>query len=160
MYASTVRRVTVRRVPRALVNAGQIRFSSTMHDNDPQVLETEKRRTLAGKSNTPHRHAPGWNENLASTSEANVKADLADGIPSTTSTIDYIQSRHNPDDRLSGNRSLDARDTIGGPLGTAKGKEDTQGHQELVKKTVEKQTTKVHETTASEEAVKADRGEI
>lgn len=63
-----------------------------MHDNDPevcillscpgckltkdQILELEKNRNLRGvqhKTSTPHSHAPGWNETLASASEASVK---------------------------------------------------------------------------------------
>ena len=49
---------------------------STMSDNDPLVLETEKRRNLQNvqhKTSTPHEHAPGWNEDLATVSEAVVK---------------------------------------------------------------------------------------
>ncbi|KAF8151845.1 hypothetical protein K438DRAFT_1457357, partial [Mycena galopus ATCC 62051] len=58
---------------------------STMHDNDPETLEREKDRNLEGQqdeSSTPHKHAPGWNEPLASSSEASVKADQATGSPS------------------------------------------------------------------------------
>jgi hypothetical protein len=67
-----------------------------MHDNDPevdifrsnpslctalirmyaQVLEREKRRNLARhpyQTSSPHVHSPGWNETLATASEANVK---------------------------------------------------------------------------------------
>ncbi|KAJ7677700.1 hypothetical protein DFH06DRAFT_1166955 [Mycena polygramma] len=65
-----------------------LRFSSTMHDNDPETLEQEKQRSLAGRGTqhknsdkTPHAHAPGWNEPLASASEAAVKADQAHGTP-------------------------------------------------------------------------------
>lgn len=43
----------------------------------PQVLEQEKKRNLSKeqhKTSTPHPdHAPGWNENLASASEAAIK---------------------------------------------------------------------------------------
>jgi hypothetical protein len=49
---------------------------STMSDNDPLVLETEKRRNLQNvqhKTSTPHEHAPGWNEDLATVSEAVLK---------------------------------------------------------------------------------------
>ena len=49
---------------------------STMSDNDPLVLETEKRRNLQNlqhKTSTPHEHAPGWNEDLATVSEAVIK---------------------------------------------------------------------------------------
>ncbi|KAJ7677699.1 hypothetical protein DFH06DRAFT_1291170 [Mycena polygramma] len=65
-----------------------LRFSSTMHDNDPETLEQEKKRSLSGRGTqhkdsdkTPHAHAPGWNEPLASASEAAVKADQAHGTP-------------------------------------------------------------------------------
>lgn len=48
-----------------------------MHDNDPDILEREKKRTLAGEQlEKPHiDSAPGWNQHLASASEAHVKAD-------------------------------------------------------------------------------------
>lgn len=49
-----------------------------MHDNDPELLEQEKQRNLQQKqhlTSTPHEHAPGWNEYLASTSEAYTKVD-------------------------------------------------------------------------------------
>lgn len=71
----------------------QLILISTMHDNDPevgvlccvrcadqlmkkQILELEKNRNLRGiqhKTSTPHAHAPGWNEHLASASEASIK---------------------------------------------------------------------------------------
>ena len=68
-----------------------------MHDNDPEVrllatthpdllqnlllqtLEREKRRNLNGnqhKTSTPIDDAPGWNEDLATASEAHVKVSL------------------------------------------------------------------------------------
>ncbi|KAJ6462332.1 hypothetical protein C8R47DRAFT_1058119 [Mycena vitilis] len=63
-----------------------VRFSSTMHENDPETLEREKQRTLSEKGTdhkdsdkTPHAHAPGWREPLASASEAAVKADQSHG---------------------------------------------------------------------------------
>lgn len=48
---------------------------STMHDNDPEVLEREKRRNLSGEQlKTPHiKNAPGWNQHLATSSEVHVK---------------------------------------------------------------------------------------
>jgi hypothetical protein len=49
---------------------------SSMHDNDPELLEREKQRNLKNEqhsTSTPHKHAPGWNEYLASTSEAYTK---------------------------------------------------------------------------------------
>ena len=49
-----------------------------MHENDPAVLEREKHLNLQGKQQSTHEHAPGWNEYLASASEAHVKADKAE----------------------------------------------------------------------------------
>lgn len=49
---------------------------STIHDNDPETLEMEKQRNLKGEqdhTSAPHKQAPGWNEHLASTSEAFIK---------------------------------------------------------------------------------------
>ncbi|KIK99982.1 hypothetical protein PAXRUDRAFT_822166, partial [Paxillus rubicundulus Ve08.2h10] len=99
-------------------------YSSTMHDNDPELLEREKRRNLSndqhGKS-TPIDNAPGWNESLATASEAFVKADRT-----TTSirdlqekTANYVQSRHDPNDRLETREATYLRDEVDGPLGSA-----------------------------------------
>lgn len=47
-----------------------------MHNGDPDIIELEKKRNLSneqGKTSTPHEFAPGWNEDLASVSEAYVK---------------------------------------------------------------------------------------
>ncbi|GFZ46230.1 hypothetical protein JCM24511_04477 [Saitozyma sp. JCM 24511] len=61
--------------------APQVRaVHSSVHGNDPNILSKEKARNLSGNQDTsaPHKeHAPGWNEHLASDSEANVKADQA-----------------------------------------------------------------------------------
>ncbi|KAF7369335.1 hypothetical protein MVEN_00261800 [Mycena venus] len=76
------------------------RFSSTMHDNDPATLEKEKHRNLQGKqdkNSTPHEHAPGWNEPLASASEASVKADQATGSPDDLQKR-TVESRHSSGD--------------------------------------------------------------
>ncbi|KAF8442451.1 hypothetical protein L210DRAFT_3536637 [Boletus edulis BED1] len=64
-------------------------------------------------------NAPGWNEDLATTSEAFVKADRE----STTldemaqKTVDYMQSHHDPENAQT--HATYAREEIGGPLGTA-----------------------------------------
>ncbi|CAG8435162.1 981_t:CDS:2 [Scutellospora calospora] len=50
-------------------------FGSNVSDNDPLVIEREKKRLLGGKVKGPMKHAPGWNERLASDSEAMVKAE-------------------------------------------------------------------------------------
>ncbi|ORX39786.1 hypothetical protein BD324DRAFT_614981 [Kockovaella imperatae] len=52
--------------------------AASRHGNDPEVLGREKARNLKGTqdSSTPFKEgAPGWNEHLASDSEAAVKAD-------------------------------------------------------------------------------------
>ncbi|KAI0951023.1 hypothetical protein AcW1_008177 [Taiwanofungus camphoratus] len=63
------------------------RFSSSVHGNDPHVLETEKHRNLSKnqhKTSTTIPSAPGWNEYLASASEAAVKVRRAAPPPSRT----------------------------------------------------------------------------
>lgn len=50
-------------------------FGSHVSDNDPDVLERQKQRNLQGKAPTTVPNAPGWNEELASDSEAIVKAE-------------------------------------------------------------------------------------
>lgn len=77
-----------------------------MSNNDPEILEREKHRSLNEKhddSSQPHKeHAPGWNEDLASVSEAHIKADQANvGSPQElqAKTTEYIRKRHgHPDD--------------------------------------------------------------
>ncbi|KAF7327691.1 hypothetical protein MKEN_00348600 [Mycena kentingensis (nom. inval.)] len=130
------------------------RYSSTMHDNDPEL------RNLTGtqhRTSTPHKeHAPGWNEHLASASEASIKADKATGNPAdlAKSTIAYIEARHSPD------QANYAKDQVNGPLSSAQ-TEDTDPHpQVLVRRTV-RETTEVWKdetSTASEDVVKAERG--
>ncbi|KAJ7364134.1 hypothetical protein DFH08DRAFT_266992 [Mycena albidolilacea] len=129
------------------------RFSSTMHDNDPVILETEKARNLAGtqyQTSTPHRkHAPGWNEHLASASEASVKADKDTGSPVDLqkTTVEYIQSRHSPDE-------TNVLDQVDGPLSTA------QSDEVLVRK-IHEETTEVFKDgkrTETEDVVKTERG--
>ncbi|KAJ7104080.1 hypothetical protein B0H15DRAFT_6602 [Mycena belliarum] len=131
---------------------------STMHDNDPQVLETEKARNLSGtqhRTSTPHKHAPGWNEHLASTSEASVKADKATGSVDDLqrTTIDYIQTRHSPDE------AYYSADVVSGPLSAAKGDSQECDPQVLVRKTVREETTEIlKDATDSEAVVRAERG--
>ncbi|KAJ6513184.1 hypothetical protein C8R45DRAFT_962723 [Mycena sanguinolenta] len=140
---------------RAVAPTRFTRLSSTMHDNDPIVLETEKVRNLTGtqyKTSTPHKHAPGWNEHLASASEASVKADKDTGSPSDLqkTTVEYIQSRHSPDE------ATNLRDQVDGPLSSAKSDEV------LVRKTIHEERTEIFsdgsKRTASEDVVKAERG--
>ncbi|KAI0925858.1 hypothetical protein AcV5_008473 [Taiwanofungus camphoratus] len=87
------------------------RFSSSVHGNDPHVLETEKHRNLSKnqhKTSTTIPSAPGWNEYLASASEAAVKADRSSSNygdmhadrPSSdigdmqSTTVKHIKDRH------------------------------------------------------------------
>ncbi|KAE9384991.1 hypothetical protein BT96DRAFT_614016 [Gymnopus androsaceus JB14] len=84
IFASNMLRSTARASVARVRIAAPTRFSSTMHDNDPHTLETEKKRNLSKTqhtTSTPHEHAPGWNEHLASQSEAHVKADRSTGTP-------------------------------------------------------------------------------
>ncbi|KAJ3714164.1 hypothetical protein FB446DRAFT_784527 [Lentinula raphanica] len=126
-----------------------MRYSSTMHDNDPHVLDTEKKRNLSKTqhgTSTPHDHAPGWNEHLASASEAHVKADRSTASPSELAdrTIKYIHDRHSPENAVQPTEASFSRDEVGGPLSQAQGKE-----QEVVEEsTVEKKSTKkIHVST-------------
>ena len=60
--------------------------TSTIHDNDPHTLELEKQRNLANKqhaTSTPISEARGWNEFLATTSEAYVKVGRTYQSPHT-----------------------------------------------------------------------------
>ncbi|KAJ7285055.1 hypothetical protein C8J57DRAFT_1290309 [Mycena rebaudengoi] len=163
MYSLITSRSALRNIAsaaRAAAPARNTRFSSTMHDNDPLILEEEKQRNLSGtqhKTSTPHKHAPGWNEHLASASEASVKADKSTGSPSDLqrTTVDYIQSRHSPDE------ATYLRDEVSGPLSGAKSEEHESHPQVLVRKTVHDETTEVwkdDKRTDSEDVVKAERG--
>ncbi|KAI1797097.1 hypothetical protein LXA43DRAFT_1089615 [Ganoderma leucocontextum] len=77
-----------RTIPRMSTPASRspLRFyTSTMSDNDPELLEKEKQRNLSKqqhKTSTPiPDRAPGWNEALATSSEAAVKARLSSTPP-------------------------------------------------------------------------------
>ena len=75
----------------------------TDHENTLQVLEREKHRNLnkkQHKTSTPHEGFPGWNEYLASDSEAFVKAqrsaDAGHTDPKTLveDTIQRVKKKH------------------------------------------------------------------
>lgn len=140
-----------------------------------QVLESEKRKNLTStqsKTSTPHpKHAPGWNESLASASEAHVKvgfstsflpkflvsahlpqADKSDSDPQTMAaeTVEYVQRRHHPEERTSSHSAPYERDSVGGPLSGA-------GVQEK-KTTIKEETTEFRTlptATESEETVRS-----
>jgi hypothetical protein len=90
-----------------------------------QLLEREKHRNLTGSQygkSTPVDNAPGWNESLATASEAFVKADRT----TTTikdlqkQTIDHVRSRNDSDERLETREASYVRDEVDGPLGSAR----------------------------------------
>ena len=107
-----------------------------------QVLEQKKAKNLSGKQgkgSAPHEHAPGWNEYLASDSEANVKADKAEGSPETMQrrSVEHIKARHHADDVTAGTVEASyERDEVEGPLKSAlsKAKETVEETVEEVKK--------------------------
>jgi hypothetical protein len=107
-----------------------------------QVLEREKHKNLSGtQGKSVIDNAPGWNDLLASASEAVVKVRVnltanshARLIlnPSTqaeraatpedlqAATVEAIQTRHDPDERPSGGAATYKSDTIEGPLSSAR----------------------------------------
>ncbi|KAI6025885.1 hypothetical protein F5J12DRAFT_452544 [Pisolithus orientalis] len=100
------------------------KYSSTVHGNDAELLEREKHRNLSGTQHTtssPIDDAPGWNEYLATTSEANVKADRSTLRPEElqAKTVNHIRARHRIDDRPEATGTMDVRDEVSGPLGSA-----------------------------------------
>ena len=138
-----------------------------------KVLEREKQRTLSGEHRkTPHIDgAPGWNEQLASLSEAFVKVlhYLSPILPSliqyllkadkhgSTSvdemqrrTVDYIHTRHSPDDRIGGREATYQRDEVHGPLSDVRGSPDHDDGLLDCSKTAQK-------TTAREETIEWER---
>ncbi|KAH8118011.1 hypothetical protein DFH11DRAFT_1723990 [Phellopilus nigrolimitatus] len=94
-----------------------------MHDNNPEILETEKQKNLSGrqqKGSAPHDEAPGWNEYLASASEAAVKADkstLEAPDEMAKRSVEHIRNRHHHDDGTHVTIEADyEKDEVEGPL--------------------------------------------
>jgi len=136
-----LRTVAARRAPlasRSIVSSARLRSGgSHVSNNDPEVLEREKQRNLKHDHdhvNAPHKkHAPGWNEQLASDSEATIKADQApvDSPEELTKvTIEYVTRKHEeiPAD-TDAKATTDSfrstkveRDEVHGPLSKAGGK--------------------------------------
>ena len=117
-----------------------------MHDNDPEVLELEKKRNLTKiqhRTSTPHEEAAtGWNEHIATTSEAFVKVRRPEGkkknfdttyafrtqadrvtLSSTQEmqqkTIKYVHSRHSAVSEDESTVSGHEAEKVPGPLGSA-----------------------------------------
>ncbi|KAK0217110.1 hypothetical protein IW262DRAFT_171272 [Armillaria fumosa] len=76
---------------------GVSRNSSSVHGNDPAVIEREKRKSLSKgryQTSAPINGAEGWNEFLATDSEVSVKADRDTGVSMTDlqeKTVSHIQ---------------------------------------------------------------------
>jgi len=143
-------------------------YSSTMHDNDPEILELEKQRNLSNiqhRTSTPHAYSPGWNEHLASVSEAVIKADRSTGSTSDLQrqTVDYLHSRHSPEDRLDTTEASYSHDEVTGPLSGAIGSESDENivvtRTFVHEKTTEEWKRKPGQTP-SEKNVKADQEDV
>ncbi|KAF9036185.1 hypothetical protein BJ165DRAFT_620233 [Panaeolus papilionaceus] len=134
-------------------------------------------RNLMGKQKTssPHENAPGWNETLASASEANVKgvtqADRSTGSPSEmqSSTVEYMRAKREQSDTDHDTESITAfymRDEVTGPLSDAKGKSEKEVNDERLLASqapadyIAEELAADVKMTPSEEDVKADRGEL
>ncbi|CEL55743.1 hypothetical protein RSOLAG1IB_01755 [Rhizoctonia solani AG-1 IB] len=151
---------------------------TSQRTNDPDVLEKEKYKNLRGEQHSPHSNAPGWNEALASDSEAHIKADKATGTTPqemASSTLEYMKKQH-PDswsDTIREHTNAPyIKDSVQGPLGAlaqgakkaanalaeaaATDHEDVQGN--LSDKGAKaEQARRASLNTESEEAVRADR---
>jgi hypothetical protein len=97
-----------------------------VHDNDPEVLEREKRRNLSRQpyqTSSPIDHSPGWNEHLASTSEANVKADQdTSSLHDLASrTVTHLKAKDSTEERVASGTVRFDRDEVSGPLRLAPG---------------------------------------
>ncbi|KAI0034225.1 hypothetical protein K488DRAFT_45946, partial [Vararia minispora EC-137] len=114
---------------------------STMHDNDPTILEREKHRNLSRQpfqTSAPMDHAPGWNEHLATTAEANVKADQSTVRPEDLAelTVKYMTEKSSPDERYEASTATYEREELAGPLKDATGNATGKIHT-TVEETVE-----------------------
>ncbi|KAF7977695.1 hypothetical protein HWV62_2950 [Athelia sp. TMB] len=98
--ATAATRSALRPVIVASTHARMMSSSNTVHENDPETLEREKDRSLSDeKVRKPDiKSAPGWNENLASSSEDHVKADRHEHKGSVEDlqqeTADNAQAHH------------------------------------------------------------------
>ncbi|KAG8771203.1 hypothetical protein FRC12_003796 [Ceratobasidium sp. 428] len=161
-----------------VVRATAARYSSRMTE-DPEIVEREKNKNLQGKQESTQKHAPGWNETLATHAEAHVKADKATGTPEemASSTIEYLKKQH-PDsltDQIREHTNAPyLKDTIQGPLGTIKkaAKKAADSFAEAAaqdpnevqgtlsdKGAKAERARRASQNTASEDAVKADRNQ-
>ena len=110
-----------------------------MHGNDPEVLEREKHRNLSGTTKHRYENAPGWNENLASESEATVKSLRSD--TNTTSaadlqkqTVEHLKASDLQNSEDSSITAKDVKDEVTGPLQSAQGHESGMVEEGVTKK--------------------------
>lgn len=99
---------------------------STVHENDPEVLEREKRRNLTRQpyqTSSPLDHSPGWNEHLASTSEANVKADQdrSSSHDLAARTVAHLREKSSVEEGTESSTARFDLDEVSGPLKSAPG---------------------------------------
>ncbi|KAG2072835.1 hypothetical protein BDR04DRAFT_1134434 [Suillus decipiens] len=181
----TAVRCSIKRVSGTLGVSSRYASASTIHDNDPETLARGKQRNLSGtqhETSSPIDDAPGWNEDLASVSEAHVKADRSSVTINDLQrkTVDYVNAKHQSEEQMDHREASYLKDEVTGPLGTARvgefegivGAGDLGTDQEGTDMEFDGRTTKRHvvyeETkevvrepcpTESEADVKADRGE-
>ncbi|THH14271.1 hypothetical protein EW146_g6045 [Bondarzewia mesenterica] len=118
--------------------------SEALYDSDADIIEREKRRSLSHsqyQTSAPLDDAPGWNETLASPSEADVKADRSTRGVSIEElarrTVAYVKAKDSPDERPEGSEAQYERDEISGPLrgaGAGVGELETDEYEEDVDK--------------------------
>ncbi|OBZ72135.1 hypothetical protein A0H81_07656 [Grifola frondosa] len=144
---SALKRVALARAPAAAFSPRF--YSSTMHDNDPTQNPAQNL--------PPIEDAPGWNQYLASASEANVKADRANVSLADlqASTVKHVKERHHSEasnepgvdtehmdngNTIESQEAVYERDEISGPLagaGSTSGGEFTETFEsEVIKKKV------------------------
>ena len=135
--ANTVSRSSI--VERPLSSSSKVSSSShsTMHGNDPEILEREKHRNLSGTQKHHYENAPGWNENLASESEATVKSLRSDTKTSSADlqkqTIEHLKASDLQNSEESSITAKDVKDEVTGPLQTAQGHESGNPEEGVVK---------------------------
>ena len=100
-YYGTISTFTKRRSFQAASLAAKEFFGSNMSDNDPTIIEKEKKKTLEGKVNSQIKEAPGWNEKLASVAEASVKADRSADEPIEVLVKETVEQFEKEDSEIS-----------------------------------------------------------
>ncbi|TFY66803.1 hypothetical protein EVG20_g4280 [Dentipellis fragilis] len=148
--ARTALRFAARPAVRPFVSAPRFegqssRCYSSNHNNDPEILEREKRRSLSGhpyQQSAPNEDAPGWNESLATDAEADVKADRSSASMDdlVDRTVSHLKAKHSSEERLEASEALSDRDEINGPL---RGASSGPGSMSLEVDTYEEEVDKV-----------------